>query len=81
MTQAAVASCTARQQLVESMKIAVERIVALHRSHLGALVSGDAEAKERFQHDLQNALAYEQALVERYNSHVQGHDCQPKIIA
>ena len=67
--------CRERHELAEAIRVAVDRIVALHRLEVEAVLSNDLEALERLGYDLKQARAFEASLLERYASHVQGHEC------
>ena len=69
-------SCRERQELVERLREADVRVVALHRDEIAAIRNDDRARLERVWQDLDNAIAQRDSVVDRFNAHVQAHGCR-----
>ena len=68
--------CTARADIVRSLKAAMGEVLFLHRLEVEAIEKSDVDEIKRIEDDLRKAMAFKASLLERFHSHLQAHGCK-----
>jgi hypothetical protein len=67
--------CPEKQQLIASLRAAMDQIVALTKREREAVLANDLVLMEVIQHRLEKARTYKDSLLIEYQRHITSHHC------
>lgn len=69
--------CAKREEIAQSIRDVMTRILDLHVAKIEVLKEGDLHRLKRIGDEIGEAAALETALLERFEAHINSHGCQP----
>jgi len=69
-------SCAEKQELIDSIRTAMDHILALSQQELRALSRHELQESRRIRLELKKAVEGRAALLAEYNEHLRAHGCK-----
>lgn len=67
--------CARKQQLIASLRAAMDHIVALSAREMEAAIANDQDVTKVVQNRLEKARKYKDSLLIEYQTHITSHGC------